>query len=56
MRKSVFLLLFLFAGSLLAQDVGTQAPEFSHVTLDHGNISLSNFSGKVVYLFFFEWN
>jgi len=56
--KSLFsFLLFLtsinFAVS--AQGVGTQAPNFTHNTLDHGQLSLSDHIGKVVYLFFFGW-
>jgi peroxiredoxin len=38
-----------------AQQVGTPAPQFSHITLDHGQISLSDYLGKNVYLFFFGW-
>ncbi len=36
-----------------AQGVGEAAPNFTHTTVEHGTISLSDFSGKAVYLFFF---
>ena len=48
---SILVLIF----TVEAQDVGTQAPDFMHNTLDHGQISLSDYQGKVVYLFFFGW-
>ena len=48
-----FLLISIF--SIDAQDVGTQAPNFTHNTLDHGQISLSDYQGNIVYLFFFGW-
>ena len=54
MIKSM-LMLFLLAAGLLGQSVGTTAPDFTYTTLDHGTISLSDYSGKVVYLFFFGW-
>jgi peroxiredoxin len=38
-----------------AQEVGAPAPEFTHNTLSHGTISLSDYQGQVVYLFFFGW-
>lgn len=47
-----FLLLVSLAG---AQQVGSVAPAFTHQTLDDGTISLSDYQGKVVYLFFFGW-
>ena len=46
-------LIFLFQLSTLAQNVGEAAPDFTHNTLSHGTISLSDFRGKVVFLFFF---
>jgi alkyl hydroperoxide reductase subunit AhpC len=49
-------LIFYFTnGKSFAQGVGTQAPDFTHETLDHGQISLSDHVGKVLYLFFFGW-
>ena len=54
MKKSM-LMLFLLAAGLLGQGIGTKAPDFTYTTLDYGTISLSDYSGKVVYLFFFGW-
>ena len=55
MKKArlIVLVLGIFSTVLLAQEVGTPAPNFTHVTLDHGTLSLADYSGKVVYLFFF---
>lgn len=56
--KLVFLILLFLTTinlNLYAQGVGTQAPDFTHNTLDHGQLSLSDHFGKVVYLFFFGW-
>ena len=47
--------LIILIYSANAQSVGTQAPNFTHTTLDHGQISLTDYHGKVVYLFFFGW-
>lgn len=57
MKKIVMSLIFLLILnlSIIAQGVGTLAPNFTHTTLDHGQISLSDYQGKVVYLFFFGW-
>jgi len=52
----LFKFLFIFSGTVLAQTVGTTAPDFTHETLNDGTISLSDFGGKVVYLFFFGWD
>ena len=51
-------LLFIagFVSGAIGQSVGTTAPDFTHTTLDHGTVSLSQYRGKVVYLFFFGWN
>jgi hypothetical protein len=54
MRKTILMLLILTAG-VLGQSVGTMAPDFSYKTLDHGTIALSDYNGRVVYLFFFGW-
>ena len=50
------ILFLLLTSALFAQEVGTQAPDFTFVTLDGSTISLSDYRGKVVYLFFFGWN
>ena len=55
MYKTIILFLFLCSG-VYAQGIGTQAPDFTHATPDHGTIALSDYSGKIVYLFFFGWN
>jgi len=52
---SFLLFLTIINISAFAQGVGTQAPTFTHNTLDHGQLSLSDHTGKVVYLFFFGW-
>ncbi len=44
------------ASSSFSQDVGSAAPDFSFQTLDHGRISLSDFRGKVIYLFFLGYD
>ena len=44
------------ASPALAADVGDPAPAFTHNTLDHGQISLSDYSGKVLYLYFLGYN
>jgi hypothetical protein len=52
-----FFIIIIFAlESGIAQDVGAPAPDFTHNTLAHGTISLSDYQGKVVYLFFFGWD
>ena len=53
---SVFLMVAGFTAGLVAQSVGTIAPDFTHSTLSNGTISLSDYRGKVVYLFFFGWD
>jgi hypothetical protein len=57
MKKTFLILIFmiLFNSKAFSQAVGTEAPNFSHNTLSHGTISLSEYRGKVVYLFFFGY-
>ena len=55
MKKLLFLLLFMVTGTF-SQGVGTKAPDFTYSTADYGSISLSDYNGKIVYLFFFGWN
>ena len=51
-----FFILVLFTYKTgTAQEVGAPAPDFTHNTLSHGTISLSDYQGQVVYLFFFGW-
>lgn len=60
MKKLLFALLatFLLPVVSLAQGarVGDTAPGFTQPKLGGGQISLSEFSGKVVYLFFMGYN
>lgn len=54
--KNSIIFLFLMAVGVMGQSIGKKAPDFTYATLDHGTISLSDYNGKVVYLFFFGWN
>ena len=55
-KISVALLFFFVINSkVYSQAVGSPAPDFTHNTLSHGTISLSDYRGKVVYLFFFGY-
>ena len=36
--------------------VGDPAPDFTHQSLDHGQITLSNYRGKVVMLYFIGYS
>lgn len=58
MNKYISLLLFylISISNTFGQGVGTEAPEFSLSSLEHGQITLSDYTGKVVYLFFFGFN
>ncbi len=53
-RAGILLLWLGLTGSLPAQTPGTPAPDFTLPTLDGTEISLSNYRGKVVFLFFFD--
>jgi alkyl hydroperoxide reductase subunit AhpC len=55
MYKNILMLL-LMSAAVFGQAVGTKAPDFTYDTVDYGTISLSDYSGKIVYLFFFGWN
>ena len=60
LRKSLIgiigtLILLSAAGSYGAQ-VGDPAPDFTYNTLEHGQISLSDYSGKIVYLYFLGYS
>ncbi len=50
----IFLLLIYAAGQ--TQSKGDPAPDFTLQSLDHGQITLSNYSGKVVYLYFIGYS
>jgi thiol-disulfide isomerase/thioredoxin len=58
MKKNLLVSIFLIISTAicLAQDVGDKAPEFSFPTLDHGRLSLSDFKGKVTYIFLLGYN
>ena len=51
----VFIVLCL-ASPALAINLGDPAPPFTHNSLDHGQVSLSDYSGKVIYLYFIGHN
>jgi len=53
---NLIIVFFLMTICIYGQQVGTPAPQFTHRTLDHGQLSLSDYGGKIVYLFFFGWN
>jgi hypothetical protein len=57
MKKTLLtlILMILTNSNVFSQAVGTEAPDFTHHTLSHGTISLSDYLGKVVYLFFFGY-
>lgn len=56
MRFFVFILtIFIFTSVADAIEVGDEAPDFTLESLDNGTISLSDYKGKVVYLFFFGY-
>ncbi len=58
MRKYISLLFFymISISNAFGQAVGTEAPDFSLNSLENGQITLSDFRGKVVYLYFFGYN
>jgi hypothetical protein len=49
-------IVFMLSGLLFSQEIGKAAPAFTHTTSDNYTINLSDYRGKVVYLFFFGWN
>jgi len=51
-----FLLILGFLSTANGQNVGEPAPDFSFNTLEHGQISLSQFQGKVIYMFMFGFS
>jgi len=59
MRKIVLIIIFsftvFFINSAFGIEVGDTAPDFTISTLSNGQISLSQFNGKVVYLYFLGW-
>lgn len=53
MKTLFFLLIFIL--SVSAIDIGETAPDFTLKQYQGENVTLSDFRGKVVYLFFFGW-
>jgi peroxiredoxin len=51
-----FIVSLFFVSVSLGQNVGSPAPDFTLNSLEHGQISLSQNKGKVVFLFFFGYN
>ena len=58
MKQSIFMLTFLLMLIINAwgQSVGSEAPDFTLTSTDNETITLSDYKGKVVYLFFFGYN
>ena len=55
--KQIFAFIFLFSTAVVAQvNEGEQAPDFTLTSLSNEQITLSDFQGKVVYIFFFGAN
>ena len=53
---SLLFLSFFSASLTFGQAIGTKAPDFTLNSLDNGQIILSDYIGKVVYLYFFGYN
>lgn len=50
----VFLIIFmLLTTPLYAQEMGRKATDFTLNTLDHGRLSLSDYKGKIIFIFFY---
>lgn len=54
--SGVLLSVLLFTVTARAQNVGDPAPDFSYNSLGQGEITLSQYRGTVVYIFFFGYN
>ncbi len=52
--KAIFFL-FIFILSVFAVNIGETAPDFTLKQYQGENVTLSDYRGKVVYLFFFGW-
>lgn len=56
MKFTLTTLFVTIAASAQTPGVGNMAPDFTHTSLHHGQIKLSDYRGKVVYLFFLGHN
>jgi hypothetical protein len=56
LKLAMSALLVAAAASAQTPGVGSLAPDFTHTSLEHGTIKLSEYRGKVVYLFFLGHN
>ena len=56
MNKAIATALFCATAAMAQPRVGDPAPDFTHESLDHGQIKLSDYRGKVIYLFFMGHN
>lgn len=56
LKLAVSALFVAVAASAQTPGVGSTAPDFTHTSLEHGQVKLSDHRGKVVYLFFFGHN
>lgn len=59
MKKVIFILSIVFlvsTGSVIAQEIGNPAPDFTLSTLDGGSFTLSEQTGKLVVIFAFGFN
>jgi hypothetical protein len=55
--KYLFLFgILFFSPILLSQEIGDPAPDFTHNTINGSTLSLSQFQGKVVFLYFFGYD
>ena len=49
-------LLLIASGAMGQPGVGDEAPPFSYSTVSSGTVSLADYAGKVVYLYFYGYN
>ena len=49
-------LLLVASGAMGQPGVGDEAPPFMYGSVSHGTVSLSDYAGKVVYLYFYGYN
>ncbi len=54
--KLAAVLLFSMMHIAIAIDEGDEAPDFSLEKLSGGSVTLSNLSGKIVYIYWFGYN